>query len=65
MSERRGGESATVSAYVDNLAESDGLPWLLNTKRRCSIEDNQTHTLIAKGEGCTHTHTQLGQNIRG
>jgi len=31
-----------VLAYVDNLAESDGLPWLQNTKRRCSMGDNQT-----------------------
>lgn len=57
MREKRG-ESATVSAYVDNLAESDGLPWLQNTKRRCSMKDNQkqTHTLIGEGEGWTHTH---------
>lgn len=45
------GESTTVSAYVDNLAESDGLPWLQNTKRRCSMEDNQKQT---------HTHRWCG-----
>ncbi len=58
----RGGESATVSAYVDNLAESEGLPWLPNTKRSCSIEDNQKHTQ-AKGRG-RGRHTQVGQNLR-
>ncbi len=60
----RGGESATVSAYVDNLAESEGLPWLPNTKRSCSIEDNQKHTHThtqARGRG---RHTQVGQNLR-
>ncbi len=52
----RGGESATVSAYVDNLAESEGLPWLPNTKRSCSIEDNQKHTHTHRRGGGVDTH---------